>query len=72
MEKTTKKSKASAPISEPIVSRKGRITKRGVEVVYIGASIERALAEKIDVIAARENLTFSQVIARTLEKEFGE
>lgn len=67
MEKATKKNK-----SKKTLRTRSRITKRGVEVVYIGASIKLTVAEKIDVAAARENLTFSQVVARTLEKEFGE
>ncbi len=64
--------KKTKPVEKATYRKRVRLTKHGIEVVYIGATIRLAVAEKIDVVAARENLTFSQVVARVLEKEFGE
>jgi hypothetical protein len=52
--------------------RKGRVTRYGAEVVYVGASILRGTAEKMDQVVLKENITLSNLIKQTLEKEFGE
>lgn len=52
--------------------RKGRVTRHGKEVVYIGASVPRKTVENMDKIVVSEQTTLSKVIERTLVKEFGE